>query len=130
MYKQFDFNIVIFQSMQYLCFVLLLYVAIKLIYGGNKTVLFSGTCNSRTKKNLTFVVCRSFMIILARTTVNRGAVALTGTGKSINDIAPLKWNQIKNWPVWAYETGTFQILTCEKTEDKNLPRAKGTIIFM
>uniref|UniRef100_A0A182TK71 Uncharacterized protein n=1 Tax=Anopheles melas TaxID=34690 RepID=A0A182TK71_9DIPT len=30
-------------------------------------------------------------------------------------------------PVWAYDTGTFQMEMCEVTEAKNFPSASGTI---
>uniref|UniRef100_A0A182VDF3 Uncharacterized protein n=1 Tax=Anopheles merus TaxID=30066 RepID=A0A182VDF3_ANOME len=33
----------------------------------------------------------------------------------------------KDSPVWAYDTGTFQMEMCEVTEAKNFPSASGTI---
>ena len=41
-------------------------------------------------------------------------------------------NEVKNesnLPVWAKETGTFQIETWENTEERNFPIARGIIIF-
>ena len=37
---------------------------------------------------------------------------------------------MKSWyiPVWAYETGTFHMLICDETDEKNFPAARGIII--